>query len=69
MEHQVKQDKSETCNYSLSNLATTRVNEYPKIKAHELVRSLKFIFLGIDFSDHLDQWSTVCRSTQIDPKM
>ena len=41
------------------NLATAYVNDCSKAKLHELIRSLlKFIFLGMNFSDHSDQWIT-----------
>ena len=52
MEPQVKQAKSESYNYTHSNL-----NDCSKLKVYELVRSiLKFIGPGMDFSDHADQW-------------
>ena len=56
MEPQVKHAKSETYYYTQLNLPTTCANDCFKVKVHELVRSiLKFIFLGMDFSDHADQ--------------
>ena len=53
MEAQVKQDKSEAHNCTQPNLSTACVNDCTKVKLHELVRSLlKFIYLGMYFSDH-----------------
>ena len=59
MEPQVKQVKPEIYNYTQSNLQTACVNDCSKVKGHELVRPLqKFICLGMDLSNHTDQWIT-----------
>ena len=59
MEPQVKPAKFETYNYTQSNLPTACVNDCLKVKLHEMVTSLlKLIVLGMDFSDHTDQWIT-----------
>ena len=51
--------KSKTYNYTQSNLQTTCVNHCSKVALDELVRSLlKFIFLGMGFSDRSDQQIT-----------
>ena len=53
MEPQFKQAKSETCNYTKSNL-----NDFSKAKVPELVKSLlKFNCLGMDFLDHANNRS------------
>ena len=54
----VKQDKSETYNYTQPKRATARVNEFPKVKLHGLVGSLNFISSDMDFSDPLVQQIT-----------
>ena len=59
MELQVKQAESETYNYTQWNLLIACASDCSKVKAHELVKSLlKFIVLGMTFSDHIDQWIT-----------
>ena len=47
------------CKYTQSNLPTTCVNYCSEVKVHKLVTPLlQFIVLGVDFSDHTDQWIT-----------
>ena len=45
---QVKQDKSETYNYTQSKRVTARVNDCSKVKLHGLVGSLNLISLGME---------------------
>ena len=52
---QVKQEKSETYNYTQSKQTTARVNDCSKVKLCGLVGPLNFIFLDMDFLDPLYQ--------------
>ena len=54
MQQQVKQERSETYNYTKSNQPTAPANDAFKVEVYELVGSLKFICLGLNFLDHLD---------------
>ena len=59
MELQVKQAESEIYNYTQLSLLTACARDCSKVKVHELVKSLlKFIVLGMNFSDDVDQWIT-----------
>ena len=56
MQSQAKHAKSETYNYTQPNLPTNCAKGCSKVKVHELARSLlKFIWLGMDFSNYADQ--------------
>ena len=52
----LRKDKLSKANWKLivtkSNRRTARVNDYTKLKVSGSVKSPKFIFLGINFSDH-----------------
>ena len=65
MQQQVKQDKSETYNYTKSNHPTAPANHFSKKKVHELVVSLNFICLGLDFLNYLNGQVTDCCSKQM----
>ena len=58
MQQQVKQDKSETSNYTQPNCPTAHVNGCSKIKLHGLVAPLNIISLGMGYLDSLDHWIT-----------